>query len=134
MTDSCVKNYCQDGLHVYFATETQDYTYANIYGYYELQPNDVNGRPYFQKPINYGFYYGLWWDGIGSWFIGIDVQKGKSIGLAWYDKDVFCPHQLYELNWRIWDGSNWSPAGNDLGINCKCIFIQTKLTEFHIKI
>ena len=50
-------NYCQDGLQVYFATEIQQYTYATIYGHYELQPNDVNGRPYFKM----GFY-GLWYD------------------------------------------------------------------------
>lgn len=41
-------NYCQDGLQVNFATETQQYIYVPIYGHYELQPNDVNGRPYFK--------------------------------------------------------------------------------------
>ena len=64
-------NYCQDGLQVYFATETQQYTNAAIYGHYELQPGDVNGRPYFKMGT-----YGLWWDGIEDWWIGKDSRKG----------------------------------------------------------
>ena len=116
-------NYCQDGLQVYFATETQQYTYVPIYGHYELQPNDVNGRSYFKMGS-----YGLWWDGIIMWWIGFDSKKGQSIGIAAYDQDVFCPHQLSEWDWLLWDGINWywSAAGNDLGITCKCIFIRTK--------
>ena len=54
MPESCAMNYCQDGLQVYFATETQQYTNAPIYGHYELQPNDANGRPYFKMGI-FGF-------------------------------------------------------------------------------
>ena len=107
-------NYCQDGLQVYFATETQPYTYGPIYGHYELQPYDVNGRPYFKMGP-----YGLWYDGLGYWWIGYDSMKGQSIGFAYYEKDVFCPHQLSELEWLLWDGNNLSPAGNDLGITCK---------------
>ena len=108
-------NYCQDGLQVYFATDF----YRS--GHYELQPNDVNGRPYFKMgPC------GLWWDGISYWLIGDDIAKGQTYGVAYYEKDAFCPHQLSEWNWIVWDGSDWTYAGNDLGINCKCIFIQTK--------
>ena len=108
-------NYCQDGLQVYFATETLQNTYfAPNYGHYDLQPNDVNGRPYFKMGP-----YGLWYDGLGYWWIGYDSMKGQSIGFAYYEKDVFCPHQLSELEWLLWDGNNLSPAGNDLGITCK---------------
>ena len=121
-------NYCQDGLQVYFATETQQYTHAPIYGHYELQPNAVNGRPYFKMGS-----YGLWWDGLDQWWIGYDIHEGQSIGRAFYDKDVFCPHQLSEWDWGFFDGTNWHSTGNDLGITCKCIFIQTKQSEFHIK-
>ena len=39
-------NYCQDGLNVYFASKKPEYT--SIYGHYELQANNVNGRPYFK--------------------------------------------------------------------------------------
>ena len=112
-------NYCQDGLQVYFATETQQYTLVPIYGHYELQPNDVNGRPYFKKDS-----FGFWYDGLGYWWIGLDSEKGQSIGYAFYDKDVFCPHQLSGLNWILTDGNYWYVAGNDLVITCKCIFIQ----------
>ena len=77
-------NYCQDGLQVYFATETQQYTYVPIYGHYELQPNDVNGRPYFRKD-----YFGFYWNGINQWWIGLDSNNGQSAGYAYYFKDLF---------------------------------------------
>ena len=112
-------NYCQDGLQVYFAAE---YANAIIHGHYELQPNDVNGRPYFKMDI-----YGFWWDGIDTWHIGDDIHKGQTFGLAYYYKDVFCPHQLSELNWVFFDATNHYSAGNLLSISCKCVFIQTRL-------
>ena len=110
-------NHCQDGLQVYFATETQQYTYYSIYGHYELQPNDVNGRPYFKMGS-----YGFWYDGFDKWWIGLNYALGQTIGYAYYEKDVFCPHQLSELNWILWDGGTvgtWYDAENDLGITCK---------------
>ena len=117
-------NYCQDGLQVYFATETQQYTYEPIYGHYELQLNDVNGRPYFKMGS-----LGFWYDGLGFWWIGSDSKKGQSFGFARYLKDVFCPHQVSELKWVLFDGYNWYADlyGNDLVITCKCIFIQTSV-------
>ena len=100
-------NYCQDGLQVYYATETQHYTHVAIYGHYELQPNDVNGRPYFKKDS-----FGFWYDGLGYWWISDNSVVGQSIGYAYYEKDVFCPHQLSELNWGIYDSitTNWYTA------------------------
>ena len=118
-------NYCQDGLQVYFATETQQYTTVPIYGHYELQPNDVNGRPYFKMGS-----FGFWYDGLGYWWIGFDPVSsiaGNSNGVAYYyEKDVFCPHQLSEMNWAISNGTDWyiDSDGSDLVITCKCIFIQ----------
>ena len=113
-------NYCQDGIEVYYGTETQPYPYTPIYGHYELQPFDVNERPYFKKGR-----HGLWWDGVGNWVIGTDSSKGQSIGYAFYAKDVFCPHQLEsEWNWILFDGNNLINAGEDLGINCKYIFVK----------
>ena len=108
-------NYCQDGLLVYSALETQLYTYAPIYGYYELQPNDVNGRPYFKMGSA-----GFWWDGFSSWWIGLDIQKGQSKGFAHYDKDVYCPHQLSDYDWWLLDGKNWYAAEKEFVISCKC--------------
>ena len=120
LTDSCVLNYCQDGIEAYYGYETQLHTYASIYGHYELQPFDVNGRPYFKKGI-----HGLWWDAVGNWIIGHHTEKGQSIGIAFYNmKDVFCPHQITEFHWVLLDGDNWKAAGKDLGINCKYIFVK----------
>ena len=113
-------NYCQDGLQVYFATETQQYNYVQIYGHYELQPYDVNYRPYFKM----GFF-GFWWDGIDLWWIGQDNDKGQPRGFAYYDKDLFCPYQLSESNWALLHGTSWQTA-SFLGITCKYIFIETK--------
>ena len=110
-------DYCQDGLQVYFATETQQYTTVPIYGHYELQPNDVNGRPYFKMGS-----FGFWYDGFGVWWFGDAI--GQSIGFAWYKQDVFCPHELSELNSALFDGNEFISAGNNLVITCKCIFIQ----------
>ena len=103
----------------YYGTETLQYTYFQIYGHYELQPFDVNGRPYFKKGT-----YGLWWDGIDNWWIGPDSYKGQSYGYAYYPKDVFCPHQLTEWNWILYDGNYWNYANKNLGINCKYISNQ----------
>jgi len=122
-------NYCQDGLQVYFATETQQYDYAQIYGHYELQPNEVNGRPYFKRGS-----YGFWWDGIQFWYIGYNVMKGQQTGFAHYDKDEFCPHQLSEWDWILCDIIGCDYAGNDLGITCKYYFHSKQNSlNFHIK-
>ena len=120
MIESCAMNYCQDGLQVNFATETQQYTYVPIYGHYELQPNIVNGRSYFKMGS-----YGLWWDGNGLWWIGLDGNnKGQSFGIAYYERDVFCPDQLSDLNWNFLagDGNSFYSAEGHLGITCKCIY------------
>ena len=130
LTESCAMNYCQDGVQIYFATETQQYTYQPIYGHYELQPNDVKGRPYMKMGA-----FGFWWNGLDQWNIGLDTDKGQSYGYGRYKTEVFCPHQLSEWHWQMWDGSNWVVDSN-VGIKCKCIFIQTKQSSlnFIIKI
>ena len=116
-------NYCQDGLQVYFATETQQNNSTNIYGHYELQTNDVNGRPYFKMG-----YFGFWWDIRDlKWMIGLDSEKGETLSFAYYRKDVFCPHQLSEWDWLLAADVFWYHAGNDLGTTCcKCM-------HFHLK-
>ena len=65
--------YCQDGILVY--SETPEYHY-NIYGHYEIQPIDVNDRPYFKM----GAYVGIWWSN-GYWFIGPNDFIGQTVGL-----------------------------------------------------
>ena len=110
-------NDCQDGVQVYFATETQQYTYFPIYGQYDLQSSDINGRPYFKFGI-----FGLWWDGVSKWWIGLDSFKGQSIGYAYYEQDIFCPSQLSETEWKLYDGHGWILANNDLDVTCRCNF------------
>ena len=105
-------NYCQDGVQVYFITEPQ--SYRPIYGHYERQPNDVNGKPYFKM----GFF-GLWWVG-AFWVIGYDGVKGNMQGIAIYPKDVFCPHQLSGWEWiTIISETSISYEGKSLGLTCK---------------
>ena len=115
--------YCQDGLQVDIAPVIQQlFQPINaINGQYELQPYDVNGRPYFKMGE-----YGFWWDDINAWWIGHDNEKGQPFGIAYYTKDAFCPHQLSELEWAFVVGSEWFYAGNYLVVTCKWIFIQTK--------
>ena len=82
---------------------------------YELRPNNVNGRPYFKY-----HFFGIWWDGVDSWWFGLDSQKGESMGFAYYEKDVFCPHLLSESGWIVKTSADtWGLAGNGFGINCK---------------
>ena len=132
LTESCAMNYCQDGLQVYFETEIPQSIFTPIYGHYELQPNDVNGRPYFRMGGETG--KGIYWDGINSyWWIGPDYAKGQPIGLAYFSafKGAFCPHLLSELHgWSLFDGTNWNYANNHLLITCKHIVIQIKQSEF----
>ena len=106
-------NYCQDGIEVDHQCGDDE---CPIHGHYELQPDDVNGRPYFRMGSK-----GIYWDGIDKWWIGADSSKGQPIGLAYYTKDVFCPHQLTERNWVVLDEGTWMTAGNDLVISCKYI-------------
>ena len=114
LTESCSMNYCQDGLQVYFATETQQFTYIDIYGHYELQPNEVNGKPYFKSSS-----FGIWWAS-KYWVISELIYVGQTLGYAFFEKDVFCPNQLSEWGkWLLWDGNNWYHSANDIVITCK---------------
>ena len=114
---TCATIYCQDGIQVFYGTETQNYNFAQLYGHYELQPDNVNDRPYFKMDP-----FGIWWDAFDSWVIGSDVNKGSENGFGHYRKDAYCPHQLDPWGWELWHGDNghWlHHAGKDLGISCK---------------
>ena len=119
MTESCAVNYCQDGLQVYFSTERLP-TVGQLYGHYELQPNDVNGRPYFKMGS-----FGLWYNGVDWWWIGLDIEKGQSYGYAYYETRLFCPHQFSGLSWMYFDGNHFVQGEDDLIITCKWIFSKT---------
>ena len=125
-------NYCQDGIQVYFRKIiTINAILKTIYGHYELQPEDVNGRPYFKMGI-----WGIWWDGIDQWWIGYNSGKGLSQGFAHYTKDAFCPHQLSDWKWLLWyeNPDLWQFAGPYLGITCKNILclVKTKNQQFRL--
>ena len=100
--------YCQGGIQVYFITETQEYTYHDIYGHYELQQGNKNGRPYFKMGNG---MYDIWFDGSSYWVIGD--------WFAYYTSDVFCPHQLIQGNWKLFNGKSYYKAGEDLYLTCK---------------
>ena len=117
----CSNIYCQDGVKVFFGTETQgnpnDGLYASnlIYGHYALESNPVNYRPYFRMDNT-----AIWWDNIGKWVIGDTTHLGESTGWAYYTKDVFCPDQLNEWKWKSLDfGLNWIDAEKLIGVTCK---------------
>ena len=129
LIESCAMNYCKDGLQVYFATETQQYTLAPIYGHYELQPYNVNGRPYFKMGS-----LGFWHEGQGNWRIGNHSSKGQPIGYGYSNNDAFCPNKFSDRDWILHDGSTWYFAGKDLVITCKFINIPNKTVKIHIKI
>ena len=114
--DLCSKTYCQDGIQVFFGTETQQNTNYPLYGHYDLESNLVNDRPYFRMGNK-----AIWWDNIGNWWIGPMMHLGQSTGQAYYmSSDAFCPHQLNEWKWKvIGSGFNWIDAGKHLGVTCK---------------
>ena len=137
-TESCVKTHCQDGLEVYFATDTQEYTYAPLYGYYNVQPNDVYGRPSFKITMGYGV--GLWWDDpTDRWIFGFAGSEGDSLGVGFNPLDVFCPHEFSAdchhdqdhdgdckegdtnkwLRWGLLVGNDWILANRSVVITCK---------------
>ena len=98
-----------------------------------LQPNNINGKPYFKNPT---VGYSMWWDGVRSWYIGIDTTAGQTYGFGYYNKDVFCPNQFSEGDWMLWNGDVWFRAGNVLVVTCNCIFICTKkdILNFLLKV
>ena len=82
--------------------DTQCYNYdPKIYGYYVLQTEKVNSRPYFQSIENYG----IWWDGTEFWWIGLASNKGRQYGYArtgfpmtlnWAGA-THCPHRIPKI-------------------------------------
>ena len=113
LTELCSMKYCQDGLHLNFATETQQYTHRQLYGHYDLQPNEVNGKPYFKSSS-----YGIWW-AKPYWVISDIIYVGQMFGYAFYKEDIYCPNQFSEKDWYIWGGNNWYYSKVDFVITCK---------------
>ena len=109
-------NYCQDGIQVYYKTETKEYPMP-IYGHYKLDPSDVNGRQYFYNEVE---DYGIWWSN-GYWLVGDNNAKGQAFGSAYYATDIFCPYHLIMLPrpWMIITELGWLKAHKALHLKCK---------------
>ena len=115
-TDSCKVKYCQDGIQVYYKSETKEYTYKHIYGHYKID-SDVNGRQYFYNEVQ---DRGIWWSN-GYWLIGNNVEKGQTKGFAYYVTDIFCPFHLTMIprSWMILGQQGWYKPHKMLHLNCK---------------
>ena len=109
-------NYCQDGIQVYYKTETKEYPMP-IYGHYKLDPSDVNGRQYFYNEVE---DYGIWWSN-GYWFVGRNALKGQPTGDAYYATDIFCLYNLIMLPrpWAILSPWGWMNNYRQLHLKCK---------------
>ena len=115
-TDSCKVKYCQDGIQVYYKSETMEYTYARIYGHYKID-SDVNGRQYFNNEVE---DYGIWWSN-GYWLIGPNDLKGMTAGKAYYATKIFCPNALImkPRSWWMLHSQGWSKANKNIHLKCK---------------
>ena len=67
----------------------------------------VNGRPYFKKGNQ-----GLWWNGVCSWNIGSNHNKGTKMAIGSFVEDYLCPHLITKSNGKLVNGiGNWIDAG-----------------------
>ena len=103
---------CHRGVEVYYNT-VQEYDHEPlIFGYYSLQNDLINSRPYFKKGP-----FAIWWDGDENWFIGNDRSKGHDRGYAYVKRDVFCVHTITDWNWKwLTKKGDWRSPGKALGL------------------
>ena len=108
--------HCQDGILVYFGTETQEYDCYGIgqcYGYYEIQQTYVNGKPYFKMGI-----WAIWFS--GHWVISLDQYKPTSVALAFFKSEAFCPSKIQDQSeWAKLNDAGWVDGKEDILITCK---------------
>ena len=90
-----------------------------MYALYELQPSDINNRPYFKNEA-----FSIWWSN-GYWFIGEDSLKGQALGHAFYEADEYCPHQLPQGNWNLLDENGNFYVEKHLYTSCKYLIIKS---------
>ena len=115
-TDSCKVKYCQDGIQVYYKSETKEYTHKHIYGHYKID-SDVNGRQYFNNEVE---DRGIWWSN-GYWLIGKNEIKGVTAGEAYYATQIFCPNALImkPRKWWMLGPQGWLEANKNIHLKCK---------------
>ena len=104
---------CCDLIQVFYGSTNQEYTYANIYGYYVRQEDLINGRAWYKNEGR-----SIWWDGTDDWMIGLTTEKGGTSGYASLRNDGSCLPKISNPKWILWDGS-WNDAGSqDVKIQC----------------
>ena len=106
-----LKLHVNDSISIYYGTETNEYAYApRIFGIYILQAELINGRKYYKKDK-----YAISWNGKKTWFIGLDVGKGRSRGFAHLEKNVQNLHNT--TDWKLFfENGDWKAAGNMLEV------------------
>ena len=106
-----LKQHVNDSISIYYGTETNEYAYApRIFGIYILQAELINGRKYYKKDK-----YAISWNGKKTWFIGLDVGKGRSRGFAHLEKNVQNLHNT--TDWKLFfENGDWKAAGNMLEV------------------
>ena len=103
---------CCDLIQVFYGSTNQEYTYANIYGYYVRQEDLINGRAWYKNEGR-----SIWWDGT-DWMIGKTTEKGSTRGYAYLKNDGRCLPKISNPKWQLYNGS-WNDAGSqDVKIRC----------------
>ena len=103
---------CCDLIQVFYGSTNQEYTYANIYGYYVRQEDLINGRAWYKNEGR-----SIWWDGT-DWMIGKTTEKGSTRGYAYLKNDGRCLPKISNPKWQLYNGS-WNDAGSqDVKIQC----------------
>ena len=117
-------NGCCDTLEVYYGTPTKEYTYTNIYGYYEKQSDNINGRSWYK---NSEIGKSIWWwaepekHQHTSWMIGDTIGRGKAGSFGYLKRSEICLPNIIGANWKLWDALDASEpidAGAKLKIRC----------------
>merc|ERR1712156_1311139 len=89
-----------------------EYTHTSIYGYYVSQEDLINERPWFKNNGK-----SIWWD-TKYWRLGWTNRKGGERSHAKLYNNEICLTKTSDQEWKLYDGNNWSIAGDKLRIRC----------------
>ena len=105
---------CCDSIQVFYGSTNQEYTYANIYGYYVRQEDLINGRAWYKNEGR-----SIWWDENQGWGIGPTTNKGSILGAAYLRNNGSCLPKISNPEWIMLNGSSWHLAGSqDMKTQC----------------
>merc|ERR1712156_284912 len=100
-----------DSIEVYHY-DPLEYTHTSIYGYYVRQEDLINERPWFKNNGK-----SIWWD-TKYWRLGWTNRKGGERSHAKLYNNEICLTKTSDQEWNLYDGNNWSIAGDKLRIRC----------------